>query len=149
MTTPDLAGLCERPSRRMSIRLSERCVASFTADGSQSDAEALAVFRKMQERVITGHTRRIVSVDGPPGPKYRINHEPGLPVFTKIRTPGLTRRRIVWAVRVIRSYADAYLTRLAPRTIRRAEVRNKLAELDAAIATHLARTALEGASDDR
>ena len=83
------------------------------------------------------------------GIRDRINPEPGLPVFIKIRTPGLTRRRIVWAVRVIRSYADAYLNRLALRTIRRAEVRNKLAELDAAIAKHLIRTALQGASDDR
>lgn len=129
----------ESPARRINIRTGPTSVASFTAPGHLSDAEAAAEFRKFQQRAITGHTRRIVCIDGPPRPKYRINSEPGLPTFTKIKTPGLTKKRIVWALKVARSYVDSWINRLALRTIRRAEVKAKMAALDAGIDAFLAR----------
>ncbi|QIF81893.1 hypothetical protein [Brevundimonas sp. 'scallop'] len=127
------------PARRINIRTGPTSVASFTAPGHLSDAEAAAEFRKFQQRTITGHTRRIVCIDGPPRQKYRINSEPGLPIFTKIKTPGLTAKRIVWALKVARSYVDSWINRLALKTIRRGEVNAKLAELDAGISGFLAR----------
>lgn len=145
MTSPDLDALekladgATPPARRINIRTGPTSVASFTAPGHLSDAEAAAEFRKFQYRTITGHTRRIVCIDGPPRPKYRINFEPGLPIFTKIKTPGLTKRRIVYALKVARSYVDSWANRLALKTIRRGEVNAKLAELDAGISAFLAR----------
>ena len=120
------------PARRITLTLKTGSRFSFTAPAGVSNKDALASFRAMQERHVTGHSRRIHNIDGRPRRKTLVTAEGLIPQ----KLPPL-RDYAAYYAGVAKSYVAAGWRRLLLHTVRRGEVAKRMRDLDEAIAAWL------------
>jgi hypothetical protein len=112
----------------------DRSVTSFDVTDTLSTADAISSHRKVMLRIAKGHSRRIVSIDGPPSRKrYWFVHGS----FMRIESPFPYWETTVWALRVARSYLVVWANVTHRATLGRHIVRAAMAELDGAQVTRI------------